>query len=135
MAACRLRLVSSIAALVIAGCTAAGEHGPAAARAGRECFLASSVSGFTETSAHSVVVTTGPRQYYRLDTFGQCHDLDYSEVVGVRATGGGPWICSQLEAELVVPSVVGPQRCFVRNLHRLSDAEVSALSSAPKKRK
>jgi hypothetical protein len=128
--------VASIAAvgsalLLIAGCAASA--GRTAATSARQCFNAGTVTGFVDANENSVVVTTGPRDYYRLDTFAPCHDLDFRERIALKATSGSPWICSDMDAELIVPTAIGPRTCMLRNMHKLTEAEVRALK-APKGR-
>jgi hypothetical protein len=40
---------------------------------------------------------------------------------------GSDYICSGIDAEIVTPSPIGPQRCAVRNIHKLTPAEIAAL--------
>ena len=113
--------------VLLCACTASAAGSRSSSSGGRDCFLATEVDGFTDATDKSLVFTVSPRRYYRAETFGTCHDIDLREVVGLKSTGGSPWICSDLDAQVIVPSQIGPQRCFVRNLHRLSQAEVDEL--------
>lgn len=127
-----LSLVTGAAVLALAASLPAA--GPGAARSPRQCFHASTVSGFTEATRHSVIVTTGPRDYYKLDTFGPCDDLDFRETIAIKATSGSEWICSDMDAELIVPTTIGPRTCHLQNMRKLSAAEVEALRHPRKRR-
>ena len=113
--------------VTLCACTASAAGSKSASSSDRECFLASEVDGFTDATDKSLVLSVSPRRYYRAETFGTCRDIDLREVIAIKSTGGSPWICSDLDAQLIVPSQIGPQRCFVRNLQRLSQAEVDVV--------
>ena len=99
----------------------------AAAWAGRDCFNANSVSGFTPRGDEAVDVQVGARRYYRLQLAGVCPNVNWSTRVAL-VSRGSSFICQGFDAELVVNSPgLGPQRCFVSSVRRLSDAEVQAL--------
>lgn len=95
--------------------TAAGE---------RQCFLPRSVNGFTAVDDDIVHVHVGASQVYRLELVGVCPDVDWSNRIGIRATGGGSWVCRGFDAELLVPGPLGVQTCPVTRVRRLSEAEV-----------
>jgi hypothetical protein len=116
------------AALVVAWATASA---PAAAPAGRpapRCFLASNVNGFTPRGNDAVDVHVGVNRDYRLTLAGYCPDVDWSLSVALRTTGGGSWICQGADAEIIVPSPSGRQRCLVSDVRPLTAAEVAANS-------
>jgi hypothetical protein len=98
----------------------------------RDCFLASNVTGFSDATQKNVNVSTGPNELFQLEVFGTCNDLNWTEVIGLRATGGSPWICTGETADVVVPSPIGPQRCSVRAIRRLTEAEARAAREARK---
>ena len=126
-------MVKSAAILLVfttlAGC--AQQPGPApatASSAGRDCFSAGSVSGFTARDDDTVDVQVGARRHYRLELAGVCPNVNWATGVALVARGGSSFICQGLDAELVVPNPgLGPQRCLVSSVRRLSDAEVEAL--------
>ena len=119
-------LLLSLAAL--GGCTQAGPPGTATAAAGgaRQCFLPSQVNGFDSVDRYTVDVTIGVKQVYRLQLVGTCPDVDWSQRIGIRSSGGGNWVCQGLDAELIVPGPTGVQRCPVTTVRRLSEEEVAA---------
>lgn len=108
------------AVLALAGC--AGEGGDMArapvAEGGQECFFRSQVSGFNSAGPRHIIVHTGPGERYEFETFGPCPDLDFSEAIGFEQVGPG-MICSGLDVNLIVPSVIGPQKCPIRMIRKL----------------
>ena len=96
----------------------------------RDCFFASQVNGFayagrTDDGADQIYVDTGPRDTYLFETFGRCPDLNFSETIAFDQNGPGT-ICSGLDVDLVVPSTIGPQRCPVRMIRKLTLEEREA---------
>ena len=71
-----------------------GANAEAAAAPGgsRDCFLASSVSGFNVVDDHTVRVTAGPSRHYLLGTTWNARDLNWSEEIALRSRGND-WIC------------------------------------------
>ncbi|QAY79661.1 hypothetical protein ETR14_01715 [Sphingosinicella sp. BN140058] len=124
---------------VVAACGAARDAKPAtSATASRQrCFLPGQVNDFHAEDDQTVYVTIGTRRMFRLEIVGTCPDIDWSQRIGIRARGGGSWICGGLDAELIVPSPSpsGVQRCPVTNVTALSDAEVDAYRERRKARR
>ena len=114
----------------LAGCAQQpGYGGPAAAAAtsSRQCFNARQASGFTAHGDRTVDVQVGVRRYYRLELFGPCPHVNWSNRVAL-VSRGSSWICQGLDAELIVNDPgLGPQRCMARTVRPLSDAEARAL--------
>ena len=121
-------IVSIAAAPLLAGACAA-QSDPAAASAqveGGECFRAASVNSFTPVGDDAVVVRVGASNHYRLEFIGPCHDIDWSQQIALR-TRGSNWVCRGHDADIFVRGPMGTNRCPVRAVRRLSDAEVEAL--------
>ena len=98
------------------------------ASSGRECFHAGSVNDFDARGGDVVDVRSGANRYYRLQLFSGCPNLDWTRRVALRTTSGSSWICQGMDAEIIVPEPgIGPQRCLVTSVRRLSDAEIAAL--------
>jgi len=117
------------AALLVAWAAASGSAGAASATAERpapRCFLARQANGFTARGRDAVDVHVGANRYYRLSLGGVCPDVDWSLRVGIRTLGGGSWICQGADAEIIVPSPNGRQRCLVTDVRPLSREEVAA---------
>lgn len=123
--------VAAASATLLAGC-AAYEDEPASGRAlsRGECFYMSQVSGFnnapdSEDGHEQIRVSAGPGDTYLFEVFGNCPDIDYSERIGFDKRGPGR-ICSGLDVDLIVPSSIGPQRCPVRMIRKLTPEERAA---------
>ena len=124
----RFVAIALCAATLIAACVTGNEQQQAQAgqRTGQQCFLTSQVNGFNALDDDTVQVTVGASTVYELGIVGTCPDIDWTQRVGIRATGGSSWVCSGLDAELIVPSPMGVQRCPVTSVRRLSPEEVQA---------
>ena len=115
------------ATAALAGC-AAQPQGPAPAASGRQCFHAGSVNDFDARGDDVIDVRSGANRYFRLQLFPGCPNTNWTRQVALRTTSGSSWICQGMDAELIVPEPgIGPQRCLVTSVRRLSDAEVAAL--------
>ena len=119
----------SLVLATLAGCAQQAAPAPAtAATSARDCFSARSVNGFTPRDDDTVDVQVGARRYYRLELAGVCPNVNWATGVALVSRGGASFICQGLDADLVVPNPgLGPQRCLVSSVRRLSDAEVQAL--------
>lgn len=119
----------SLILATLAGCAQQPAPAPATAASGaRDCFSARSVNGFTARDDDTVDVQVGARRYYRLELAGVCPNVNWATGVALVSRGGTSFICQGLDADLVVPNPgLGPQRCLVSDVRRLSDAEVQAL--------
>lgn len=115
-------------ALVFLGaCAETGDPATASTQGSdRTCFRAEQVSGFTAIDNDTVRVHVGANRVFELELFGTCHDINWSQRIGIRARGGSNWICRGIDAELVVPSVIGPSRCQVSNIRQVSREELEA---------
>ncbi len=98
-------------------------------RVKNSCFHARNISNFRAPDNKTVYLRVGVRDIYQLDLFGACPDVDWNEQIAV-ASRGGPWICTGFDAEIISPSSIGPHRCQVRTVKKLTPTEVAAL---PKK--
>lgn len=114
-------LGAAAAAVATAGAPAAAPRSD-----GRDCFNASSVSGFRPVDRETVDFTVGVRRHYRLELLGYCPDVDWSWRIALRTRSGSSWICRGLDAELIVPSPTGTQRCPVGSVRRLTEEEYRA---------
>jgi hypothetical protein len=117
----RFAIAAALVALVPLG--AAEAKPPPSDRA---CFHASNVSGFRAPDDKTVYVRVGVRDIYQMEMMGSCPQIDWAEKIGIR-TRGSEFICSGLDADLISPTSIGPQRCPVRMLRKLSPEEAKAL--------
>lgn len=102
------------------------EEGAAAAKPVRQCFRPSQVYGFASADEKTVNLRVGARDVYQFEMYGRCHDVDWAQRIAI-VSRGSSWICRGLDAELITPSPIGPQRCNVKNMRKLTPEEVAAL--------
>jgi hypothetical protein len=95
---------------------------------GRSCFYSQNISSFRAADRSTVYLRVGVSDFYELKLLGDCPHIDWAEHLGLEHRGS-PWICSGLDAMLIVPQGAGlrPLRCAVSTLRRLSPAEVKAM--------
>jgi hypothetical protein len=116
-------LLGLTALLATAGCTPQpGARSAGIAREGPQCFSALSVRHYRPVGRDAVDVEISRNRVYRLDLGAGCFDLDWSQSAVLRSRSGS-FICSPGDAELVVPSRQGGERCLVTGVRRLSEAE------------
>jgi hypothetical protein len=123
-------------ALLTATCSPAGPPAGApasAATSGRQCFNAGTVNGFDAIDDDTVLVNVGARNVWKLDIVGVCPDIDWTNRIALRSTGGSSWVCEALDAELIVPSPNGAQRCPVVGVQKLTPAQAQALRAAKRR--
>lgn len=125
-------LIPALAGLVLAGCTTAAADKTAGAglRPARQCFFASTVSSFSAVDEQTIHVRVGVRDVYRLDLFGRCPDIDWNQQIAL-VSRGGESICSGLDATIITKGPIGPQRCPVSKVAKLTPEEVAALKAKP----
>jgi len=123
--------VASLAALSLAASGPAAAKSPkepdaAAAKPKKQCFWTKQVNSFASSDDRIVNVRVGVKDVYQFEMFGRCNDVDWNNQIAL-VSRGGSYICSGLDAEIISPSSIGPQRCPVRNIHKLTPEEVKAL--------
>ena len=101
----------------------------AAAKSARACFFTRDVNSFSAADDRTVYVKVGVKDVYRLDLFNPCPDIDWNWSIALQSHGSD-WICSPLDATIIARSPIGPQRCEVNKVTKLTPEEVAAL---PKK--
>jgi len=89
----------------------------------RVCFV-SSINGFTETTRSSVVIEARVNDYYQIETFGNCFDLDDALTIGFDTFGasncltrGDAIIASDSAFGLYDGFGIAPQRCTIREIY------------------
>lgn len=98
----------------------------AAAKPQRQCFFTRNVSNFSAVDDQTVNVRVGVKDVYRLDMLGHCPDIDWTQQIALISRGGSS-ICTGMDATIVVKSPIGPQRCAVKTIRKLTPEEVAAL--------
>jgi len=127
-----VRSLISAAALLAAGASAPPPATGARRAPDPACFYSSQVTGFTNGGTDRVYVNISGRTTYELALSPGCSQIDWVLDLAVRARGTQR-ICSGRDAELIVPraSGGGAQRCLIRTVRRLSDAERDAVRGSP----
>lgn len=109
------------------GCTGTtGSPTAATSQAARQCFWASSVSGFSDAGQDRALVRIGTQEMWELTLAPGCPDVDWAMKIAI-VSRGGERICTDRPAELIVPSASGSSsaRCLVRSVRKLSPAEAA----------
>lgn len=122
-----------LAALAAAAIGAAAQAAPVTNAAGKsDCFYSRNIRGFTAVDRETINLQVGGRNdIVQLKLFAPSTELKWANGVAL-VSHGGSFICSSLDATLVVPGVGGPERFPVTSIRRLTPQEVAAL---PKKQR
>jgi hypothetical protein len=127
-------LAGLLGTFVIAACVATEPGAPASAAAAKQqqCFNVRNVYNFHAVNDRTVLVEVGTSRMYELQIVGVCPEIDWTQKLAIRTTGGSSWICRGMDAELVVPSPSGTERCPVVGTRELTPAEVQAYRASRK---
>lgn len=119
--------------LALSACTTppVSDASVAASNSTRNCFWANSANSFNAVDENTVYVRVGVKDVYRLDLFARCPDIDWNHAIALVSRGGSS-ICSGLDATVITKGPIGPQRCEVRTVTKLTPEEVAALPSKSK---
>lgn len=115
-------LILTAAASLSAGAAQAADT----AKPHRSCFWTRDVSSWSAADDRTVYIKVGVKDVYRLDLMGPCPDIDWSWKMGLESHGSSS-ICSALDATIIARSPIGPQRCPVREVTKLTPQEIAAL--------
>jgi hypothetical protein len=120
----RLLTAAAAASACLAACAPADRAAPVRAQAAgeRQCFSAGAVRRFRPIDRHTVDVEVSRSRVYRLGLSAGCFDVDWAQSVALRPRTGS-FVCRGLDAELVVPGRLGPDRCLVTSVRQLTRAE------------
>lgn len=120
----------ALIAATVAACANRSPHDPAMASAAsserRACFYAPHVRGFRQGPGDSIVVNSNSRDYYVLQPYHRCGNINVRMSVAIRPRGNN-YICEGYDADLYVPGPLGAEYCPVRAVRKLTPAEVTAL--------
>lgn len=97
-----------------------------ASKPARQCFWTHQVDNFASSDDRIVNVRVGIKDVYQFEMFGRCLDVDWSDRIALVSRSGSS-ICTGLDAEIITRSAIGPQHCPVRNIRKLTTAEIAAL--------
>ena len=97
---------------------------------GKSCFYSRNISSWAPVDRSTVNLRVSVSDIYQLKLLGDCPNIDWVEGIGLEHRGS-PWICSGLDAELLVPQPGGgrgfPLHCPVTSIRKLSKEEAKAL--------
>lgn len=124
----RLKIILAAAALAGASMQPVAASSPPepVAKPVRQCFWANRVTNFASDNDRTVNVRVGVKDVYQFEMLGGCPDVEWSNKIAIVSRGSNS-ICTGLDAEIVAPGPIGPQRCFVRTVRKLTPAEVAGL--------
>lgn len=116
-------------ALVMASAAPAQDNAPDQS-SGKQCFYSRDISSWAPVDRSTVNLRVHVGEVYQLSLLGDCPNIDWVEGIGLEHRGSS-WICTGLDAELLVPQPGGghsfPIRCPVKSIRKLSKDEVKAL--------
>lgn len=119
--------IFGFAFVALAGCAPAeGPRSAATASRNGQCFSARLANNFRPVGRDAVDVEVSRSRVYRLSLGAGCFDVNWAQSVALRSRTGSGFICSAADAELIVPSVSGTDRCLVTGVRQLSEAEIAA---------
>jgi hypothetical protein len=104
----------------VAAAEAAGKPAP------RACFRPDNIQNFSAPDEKTVYLRVNRREVYRLDLMGPCPDVDWAWEIALQNRGSS-WVCSAMDATVLVKTPIGPQRCVVERMSKVSPEEVAAL--------
>lgn len=119
-------IAAILAATAVGGAALAKSPVEPADKAGRQCFWTREVNSFASSDNRIVNVRVGVRDVYQMEMFGRCPDVDWNNHIAL-VSRGSSYICTGLDAEIISPTTIGPQRCPVRNIRKLTAEEVKTL--------
>jgi hypothetical protein len=94
--------------------------------AGRQCFWANNVTSFQAVDDTHVNIRVGVKDVYQMTLFGRCSEIDWASRIALRAHDSS-LICTAMDVEVISPSSLGPERCPIHDIRKLTTAEIAAL--------
>lgn len=88
-----------------------------------QCFLPSHINGFSVVDRDTVDVRVGANAVYRLEVGNACLEIGRALQIGVLPAPGNTYVCEAMDADLIVPSDTGEQRCPVLSVHKLTEED------------
>lgn len=131
--ACALGLAAGLAAPALAQTPApAGKAKPSTAD---RCFFADQIRGYQVVDDRTLNVDLGRKEAFQLTLLNTPFDLDVANRIGIKSRGGS-WICSPLDASVIVPEVTGSSRSYrVSAMRKLTPEEYAAAWPSVKSKK
>ena len=98
-----------------------------AATKASQCFVRRNINGFSAPNDRTVYIRVGVSDVWRLDLMTDCTGLSFRQNFGLEARPATAWICSPLDATVIVRQTGINQRCPVTAMHKLTADEIAAL--------
>jgi hypothetical protein len=127
----KLRLAAL--ALAVAAAPLAAPLAAHAADPARSCFRSHDIRSHTLADRHTIYINVNDRDYYRVETHGDCFaGATSSDPLLMRSPPGTTYICKPIDMDLGVIMGGMTNHCIVASITPLTPADVAAL---PKKLK
>jgi hypothetical protein len=120
-----MRAALAIAGLGMVMMAAAASAAPATGR--NQCFVRRNINGFSAPNDRTVYIRVGVSDVWRLDLMTDCTGLSFRQAFGLEDRPASAWICSPLDATVIVRQTGISQRCPVSAMHKLTRDEIAAL--------
>ena len=118
---------TAAALLAFAATTASAADNAGKPVAPNQCFWTRNITGFAAPDDHTVYIRVSFRDVYRLDLMVACPDVEWNQRIALVSRSGSN-ICNALDAEIVAHATgLGPQRCPVKTMTKLTPAEIAVL--------
>ena len=124
----------ALAAAAASGLLAAGATTPGFARSPdepaaetpRHCFWTRQINSFASNDNRIINIRVGVNDYYQMEMLGRCGEVDWNNSIAIRSRGSS-YICTGIDAEVISPTSIGPERCAVKTIRKLTAEEAKAL--------
>ena len=113
-------------ALAIPAAAKSPLEGAQKAKPRSQCFWTRQVNNFASSDDRIDNIRVGVKDIYQLEMLGRCEDVDWNHEIAIRSRGSD-YICAGIDAEIISPTPIGPRRCPVKSIRKLTEAEVKAL--------
>lgn len=128
-------LAAALASPVLAETPAPAPKAKAKASTADRCFFADQIRGYQVVDDRTLNVDLGRKEGFQLTLLNTPFDLDVSTRIGIKSRSGS-WICSPLDASVVVPEVTGSSRSYrVQTMRKLTAEEYAAAWPGVKAKK
>jgi hypothetical protein len=87
----------------------------------RSCIHVSSINGFNPIDNKHLTVSVGANKTYLVTLFNRCHELKWTEQIGIHATMS--WSCSNSKDHIIVDG----RRCLVSDIEQVEDRDAAKV--------
>lgn len=126
------KLTRTVAICVLAALTAAPlasartPANPEKPTGKKQCFYTRLADSFAAPDEENLYIRVGVKDVYHFTMFARCTDIDWNQHLTL-VSRSGSWICSGMDADVITHTNLGPERCAVRYVNKLTPEEVAAL--------